>query len=115
MSDIFDLDSLKNDFFRTTKNIEFTILSCEFSNSYELKNLKKPKTSFPKYTVSFFCKKANEWFIVKVIYDIKDANTLLNKKSLFNKLMIGARTMYELKKKTKNPFKYFSDINIETI
>ena len=105
----YDFENMQKNFFRFAKSIEFELLNFKMSSDWELKNLYSPKTLDSKFTATYFCRKSDKCFIVKVIIPLKNSNLLLNKK-LYQKLEVRARTIYEIKKKTVNPFKYFSDI-----
>lgn len=111
----YDLESMQKDLFRVTKNIEFELLSFIPSSQIELKTLPHIKEENSKYTATFYCRQKEDCFFYKVIFTVDNLRVLEDMKSLFKRLEVGARTKFQSKNKTKNPFKYLNEINIYPI
>jgi|GEM_PF-4381480 len=110
----YDFSSMQKTFFRHAKCIEFEVIDFRMSSDWELTNLPSPKTLECKYTATFFCTQLDKCFFYKVIFEVPNVNILADK-NFRQRLEVGARTMYQIKKKTKNPFKYLKDINLYPI
>lgn len=111
MEQQYDFAAMQKTFFRHAKCIEFELISFQMSSSWELDNISNPKSSDTKFTATFFCRQLDKCFFYKVIFPVPRLN-ILTDKGLKQRLEVGARTMWQIKKKTKNPFKYLQDINI---
>lgn len=109
----YDFSDFIKELYRVSKNIEFKVFDIQLATDehHKLYNSKKEMNKI-SYLVTFMCKSKQKMFLYKVIYKKNNPIEMDNLKTVIKKLEVGARTKYEIYKKTTNPFLALQKIEI---